>query len=363
MDIGYNKKTVWDYINGDYIENLDELENNYKFLIDVIKITRDKNMYNLCSDEVKCNYEFISFLIDFFSDDKKFINDVALEYLSKIDSDDITFKELVFKMCNIFEKDINKDDYMMLFVKRAAICTCERMVIDGIIEEETDLNKKKLFGKGFILFQSSDFGKSSVILDYVVKVLLEEIFYDDSNLSLEEVIHKNFSSLEKLYDFGIRNFIFSYVSKYDTFLADYIVVHSELIGDIEKSIDRIIKNWDAYLIRTKKRKDSIFMQESFNLIEEYNASFTYTEICAYIDSLNILPYELDDMEYEEDCLSTTIDIKNISLKDYICIKKIISLAEEIYLSPVINSDINIPKNNTISCGKVLKFVPKTTKNN
>ena len=56
----YNSKVVFDYINGNEIidYNIDELEDDYEFMMMVINYTNDKNMYNLCSDEVKTNYEF-----------------------------------------------------------------------------------------------------------------------------------------------------------------------------------------------------------------------------------------------------------------------------------------------------------------
>lgn len=42
-----SKKLVYDYINGEDIENIDDLENNYRFMMEVIKITHDKNMYHI----------------------------------------------------------------------------------------------------------------------------------------------------------------------------------------------------------------------------------------------------------------------------------------------------------------------------
>ena len=43
MNRSYNIELIWNYINGYYIENVDELENDYKFMMKVISITKDKN--------------------------------------------------------------------------------------------------------------------------------------------------------------------------------------------------------------------------------------------------------------------------------------------------------------------------------
>ena len=60
----YSASTVEDYIEGNDIEDfdIDELENDRSFMLDVIKKTKDKNFYNLCSDDLKHDYEFVSVL-------------------------------------------------------------------------------------------------------------------------------------------------------------------------------------------------------------------------------------------------------------------------------------------------------------
>ena len=80
----YSASIVEDYIEGNDIEDfdIDELENDRSFMLDVIKKTKDKNFYNLCSDDLKHDYEFISVLLDMFKDDTKFIVSVADEFVS-----------------------------------------------------------------------------------------------------------------------------------------------------------------------------------------------------------------------------------------------------------------------------------------
>lgn len=359
MGSSYNKKMIWDYINGHYVENIDKLENDYKFMMDVISITRDKNLYNLCSDDIKKNYEFVKFMINTFSDDKKFVKEIAVQYLKVTNNEDTTYKELIFILCDIYEKDKEKDEYLIYFIKRAAIVTCERILINSIIEEEKDINIKKLYGKGFILYQTSEFGRSNVMIKYIAKILLEEIFYEDSNLSIEELIHKRFSSLDKLDRYGIKNFIFTYVSDRDSYLATYLSTNIEVISDIEKKIRYIRNNWDNYIDRNLMRKNEIFMQEAFHLIDEYNSIYTYIEISSYINKLNIIPVKLD-IDLEEEL--QIIDLKKVQLNDYICIKKIIELAKKLYLSPIIETDLECADTPITSNRKILRFIPNIENN-
>ena len=82
----YNLKLIKDYVEGNDLEdyNIDELENDYEFMISVIKYTNDKNIYNLCSDEVKNNYEFVKFIINYFKNDIEFIDKISEQYLLKL---------------------------------------------------------------------------------------------------------------------------------------------------------------------------------------------------------------------------------------------------------------------------------------
>ena len=79
----YGERLIKAYVNGDDLEGYDieELENNASFMKSVILYTNDKNMYNLCSSELKSNYDFVSFIIDRYNKDYEFIDEVAINYI------------------------------------------------------------------------------------------------------------------------------------------------------------------------------------------------------------------------------------------------------------------------------------------
>lgn len=357
----YDVRILWNYINGYYLENVDELESDYRFMMDVIKMARDKNMYNLCSHDIKCNYDFVKFLILTFKDDKEFVHGVASYYLNNTNIEDVTASELVFIMCDILDKYKDNDKYLMYFVRRAGIVTTTRAYMYDFMSEE-DFNTRKLLGMGFVLLLDSDFAGCSSIMKYVAEEFLYEIFYENEDLTLEELIHIRFSNVEKLDNYGIKNFIFSYVGEFDSFLSTYLSVNMDLIADLEKSIIRVRNNWDNYNMRMLERKYNIFIQEAFDYIDEYKPRYNYREICAYIDRLNVIPFKLEDTLYEEEV--AIIDIKNIRLNDYVCIKKITELAKELFLSPVIDSGYYNKDNDAVikNTGRILKFVPKRVDN-
>ena len=52
----YDLELIKNYVEGNDIDcDIEGLENDYKFMISVIKYTNDKHMYDLCSDNVKNN--------------------------------------------------------------------------------------------------------------------------------------------------------------------------------------------------------------------------------------------------------------------------------------------------------------------
>ena len=234
----YNE-LVWKYINGEEIDNIDELENDYKFMMQVISVSKDKKIYDLCSDNVKNNYEFVRFMINTFKSDKNFVDKIASEYFNKVGSSDNTAKELYFIMREIFK---NRDEEKGIFYNFCCfkIYETDREIIRCCIEHEKESLGKNNFGLGFAYVIDYYAGKSDIITEYYAKRFLNEIFYEDENLSLEELIHSKVNDVNYIKSIGIKKFIIDFVRNYDEFLSDYLFVHINLIKNIEKDIIKII---------------------------------------------------------------------------------------------------------------------------
>lgn len=82
----YSRDLINRYINGEDIttHDIDELENDKDFMMQVISVSGDNNFYNLCSDIVKCDYEFVKYLIIKFRDKIDFVCEVADYFLSHV---------------------------------------------------------------------------------------------------------------------------------------------------------------------------------------------------------------------------------------------------------------------------------------
>lgn len=275
----YPKKLIFDYISGNDIENysLDELEDDYEFMIEVIKLTKDKRIYNLCTQKVKNNYNFVKFIIETFKEDIPLIIEVSENYLSKTPQDDITHKELIIILNNIKSTELSNklDGYKAtaLVFYLSTIIAITKAIKDRKI---TDL------GRGFYLIQEN-YKTSPLIVEYMAKRLLFDIFYNtDDKITLEEIIHINYKDKKALEKYGISNFIISHITSIDEYLGAYISAHTYLIEKIKEDIKNIIKKWDIYMNKLNARRIDIVYRE----LKEYDER--------NIDEIDFSIYEVFD---------------------------------------------------------------------
>ena len=361
MIIKFNKvdDLVLKYVNGEDIDNIDLLEDDYKFMMKVINYTKDKKIYRLCSDKVKRNYEFVKFMIETFKDDKNFIHAVAMEYLSACPPNDVSYVELFFIMSNIF-RDIDDDRALFYNYRCLEIYESDKEVIEEYFEEEYELNGRIVSGMGFRYVISYYGKKSDIITKCYAKRFLDEIFYTRSNITIENLVHNKISHLDKLKKIGIKNFILEYVRGYDIFLHDYIFANIGLICGIEKDINKAVRNWDNYNNNLLERKKFIFFQEVCKLIEQYKSNLTYDEICLYINRHHYISVTLDCInDYEEEYLFN----EKRYLNDYMCLVSCVELAKKLYNSNIIDTsyDAEMLSNNN-SNNKKKKIIEFRDKN-
>lgn len=242
-------KLMNQYINGSILDEdtLNKLENDYNFMKNCIILTGDKKLYNLCSDELKNNFDFIYFLIQKFYDDDEFIDKLIMNYIEqdKKNNNRVISKTLELALVAL---DNLKNDRLIIKYRALLYSTykCETIVIRNIIyefERDNEYKKLNLFMKGFIILYN-DFIDSKLVLNYMSKLFLNEIV-NEHNLDIEELLHNNFLSYEDLKSYGLNCFIIDYVKKYDRLFSDYLSCNIDIINNYI-DIDFIKKHWDIY---------------------------------------------------------------------------------------------------------------------
>ena len=274
-----NTKLIYDYINGEFIaeEVLNELENNRGFMREVIKLTSDKRMYDFCSDDLKKDYSFGKFLIFKFNDDISFIDRVATNILSA-NINDRDRNELCIIMSNL-TKGKNSNCFLKYSLMVTAIYNATRVDIEIFKSKENDDRLRGKYGMGF-LFMHNNLSGSDITLNYYATNLVNDLFREN-NIDLISLIHSRFSSFDKLENYGIKRYLIDDVIRlYDSSLADYLSIHTDLVKDLYDVVSSMKDTYDDYNSIMEKKFynnliDKVYDYVSNNCESYSNIGFDY----------------------------------------------------------------------------------------
>ena len=379
----YDKKTVFNYVMGNDIDNfdIDDLENDWQFMKEVFDYTNDKKTYDLCDDILKTNIDLIKYLINKFKYDEDFILEISSNFLSKSDNK-LDKLEVQIILKELFGEDKIIEDFKFSNVEDTIIFYSGlRADYESVVKEMNDYKVKQDLQLGFCVFYE-EYKDRQILIDFIAKNMILEIFYliNENLVDLILSLYKDKSQVDKTIS---TKFILDYITNYDKALANYLKVHIDLINDIKISVDRIFKNFEYY----KKNKYKDVIEGIINYIEDYSKENKYLydmfvriclgknlknkDICGYIGndltftiqkedefgfyedeiSLNDIPtdeygfYDIDNIEYEK----IQNDILYIRLREDV--KRMLNNNEvyDRYIKPY--------KKNNSKC-KVLKFEQK-----
>lgn len=233
------------YINGEFIEDslLEKLEDDSEFMKGAIFLSGDKQIYNLCSNNVKMNYELIVFLINKFSSDEKFICQIADYYLDNTED-----KSRIFELAIIMSDILSTSE---LGIKYSSIVNNKYHSLKKLREKYLKKypNSEKQIGLGFA-FVNNLYSSSSIAKKYCAKRFIEELLLTDG---FEVYIHNNFNSYDE-FERNINNNIINYISYYDSALANYIKLDISILSSIKLSLQSIKNKWKNYNKRQEYRK-------------------------------------------------------------------------------------------------------------
>ena len=328
----YSREDVVNYINGDDVEgfDIDELENNPSFMKDVINISNDYHFYNLCSDNVKIDIDFVEFYINKFKDKTDLICDVADNYLYNFDDDEDND--------NIFELIIMMDGYTK------GKNTKKKHLPYAAILEEIYLKRRDDYYKSLSQEEEYDFGfweiynefnHRPLIVDFFAKKIVTNIYIINGPKFFENM-SKTFSCYEEFEKYGICKYILEFIDMYDEMLASYLSGHIELLGEWRKEIERKKNKWPSKKSDINKYKNSDKI-ERYGLIEEFTKEyFEHVDNKDNLNYINILYNIGIELGIKEDMLKYALNMKKEDLQ---------YLDENMKSSKVINFDVMKHYNN------------------
>ena len=223
------KNLVQKYINGEEIPEsvLKDLEKDKKFMMEVIKASKDKNIYNLCAEVLKKDYEFIKYLILTFKDDVNFITMVANEYLNTNPKQEEVI-ELSVIMDDIIGYTVDNDFY-------------QKKLQENInVKQQIYANKKKNKLNKTSLFKTNKdkYFNNKIITDYYAKVFLYEYFRKYYTYLQNILVCKYLEAKDNVNKEDLTNILLEFIKNIDDDLSNYLKNNSALLEWYLKQLER-----------------------------------------------------------------------------------------------------------------------------
>lgn len=340
----YHLKLIYDYIGGNDTlgYSIDELENDPIFMLQVMRMTKDKRMYELCSDTVKHDYLFVRDVIHLFQDDLEFVESVARGYLDSRDfpEDDLSVIELNIIMSSFFAREVN--DFTL---KALAFYEVERVKMYSCMNYTDDILLQRISKNGFYLTKC-EYGTSDIIVDYIAKRMIGEVIYGDKYNHLEYLIHKQFKSIEDFQKYGEINFLREQIREFDSYLYDYsfhpvrLEKFEEFYASILKDIKRVELGWHSYMDRINTWRIDVFGCElsQYMIDNGIVGNLAYNDLISYVANkvgvVSIFERYDSDFVFQSD----PSVYKVLGIDDVLCINKGIDLAKNLFYTDVIDID-------------------------
>lgn len=341
MNKAYTNKLIYDYLwcNDITDPDIETLENNPDFMATAMEKSKDKKLYNLCSDNVRTNYDFVKRIVILFKEDFSFIEKVANTYLESIPekerSDNKDCIELNILISNLFPKEISK-----YILSSAAFYEVENIRVETCLSYLDDENLRSQSKSGFI-FSAVEYEDYPLILNYIAMRMYRKAMY--SNNRLEILLHKRFKTVEELERYGDLKFIYDIVFDYDECLGTYMFnspqyqEFASLIKETIKDISFFKKNWQNYVDRINAKKVSIFEHELL-------AKTVNIDLLSYDDILEFVTHHLGlkDIFSKNDNLYTgeyhEEKYKTLKMRDVSIINSAMSLARKLFSDDIKEED-------------------------
>lgn len=306
----YNLNAVYDYIWGKDLDDdmVDSLENNPYFMIQVMEKSKDKNVYNLCSDTVKRNYDFVKKAVELFGDDLDFVSEVAENYLSSLSQEEIeqgsSYAELNIMMSNLYGRVVNN-----FTLRAASFYEMERIRQEACSMVISSKSMDLLHSDRGFIFTVVQYEDSNIIIDYVADRMSRSAFYGDYG-KLETLVHKRFRSLEDLKKYGEKKFLYDCLFNFDQALADYVFSPTQreaFAGFFEEAlgaVDRLEYMWPRYMDRLNSFRVDIFYEEVSRYLAEQAqySTLEYDDVACYVaHRLNVVDlFKKYDFQFSDD---------------------------------------------------------------
>ncbi len=255
----YCSEDVLKYINGNELNCDPEVyEKNAKFMLDVLRLTKDKKMIQFCDESLFKDCDFLYELMDIFKDDKLLCIKLSNEYILKnsckynIDVLNIALKA----------QEINHDRYIDEYRLTGMYLNGGYYVLKDHIKKQ--LKKEKI--EMNFCFKVIQFlhPYNEPFKRYMAKHMIDELFENIENL--EYYVKSGYASSNYIENIGITQYILDLIRGKDEDLADYAEFHQELLFNKVNELNKIMIEW--------KEEEAEIEEEVYEIITGFCEQYT-----------------------------------------------------------------------------------------
>lgn len=249
-------------------------------LLNLMRTTKNKDLYYNCSLELLCNFDFITEVIKIFKDDFEFVDEVAERYAKFIPAEEIESNPEFIELCMLLGQYVPEGhQYYEFYTNRLnGIYSIFLLHVMMVKDEFPDVSEL-----GFSILMD-DHGDRPNILDYFATRLMNELYHCNPCGTFEDLIHKHCDSPVNIMNEGYVDFFVRNLYGVDGSLSYYVFDHPYLLDDLSKELDNICVNWDEYEKRLSNKCVSVIK----NWVLEKQTEKAYGDDFDYIQAMNEL---------------------------------------------------------------------------
>ena len=310
----YNSEDVLKYINGNELKYDPEVyEKNANFMLDVLRLTKDKKMIKFCDKELFKDSDFVYALMDIFKNDKLLCIKLSNEFiLNNTGKYTIDILNIALKAQEI-NNDRYIDEYRLTGIYlNSGYYVLKDFIIKQLKKENIDMNFC------FRIIQTLH-PYNEPFKKYMAKHMIDELFESLDNL--EYYVKSRYSHSSYIENIGVIQYIINLIRGTDEDLADYAEFHQELLFNKINELNKIMIEW--------KEEETEIEEEVYEIIEAFCEQYIDISIdtcLKYIAKELNMPSLLDhtfesmnenliEMGYEE------LDISDVTLDNVDDIEK------------------------------------------
>lgn len=237
--------------------NLNEVAD---FMIQNIFATKDKKIFEKCSDKLKADYNFVKRVMKIFKSDKDFLMHIINVFLEK-NENIVNHFDILYWGSFLIE-----NQYEALALKKKAMLLLDEE-INGI-ESNVFLNIMEKHDK--------------VIVPFIAEQLVNKVL---DGISLEKMMVSTFKNKDDFDQYGHLLFLASVINKSDSDLANYVLANSYVANSALNVLHWSSKNWNDTKIQIFYEEITRVLKKFPNVENKWNV---YDIACYYAEKHNAL---------------------------------------------------------------------------